>query len=243
MPKSLEFEPYTTRLVGRETNYVVRSGPFRGMKYIRKSCGSVLAPKLLGIYERELHKVVESAISQRFKRIVDIGAAEGYYCAGLALRLKDAQFIAYEIDELSRKWIQELARLNDVADRITIKGRCTIEEMSSVLEPSEPTFVICDVEGAEAYLLDPMRVPRLRDVFILVELHDFVIGGISEVIRNRFEPTHVIEQVFAETRSRSEFPFKSLLTQCFDCYPSFAVSDCRPKGMSWFWMQPKQAAI
>jgi len=55
---------------------VVRSGPFQGMKYTSKSAGSVLIPKLLGIYERELHPVLEYAISHPFQVIVDIGAAE-----------------------------------------------------------------------------------------------------------------------------------------------------------------------
>jgi hypothetical protein len=242
MPKSLEFEPYTTRLVGRKTDFIVRSGPFRGMKYIRKSCASVLAPKLLGIYERELHKIIERVVSHRFKAVIDIGAAEGYYCAGLALRMPETRFVAYEIDDSSRNMLQELATLNQVADRIAIRGTCTIEEMNSVLDRTEHTCVICDVEGAEAYLLDPLRVPALRDAFILVELHDFVIGGLSEVIRSRFEVTHDIEQICAEVRNRSEFPFKTILTQCFDCYPSFAVSDCRPRGMSWYWMRPKSQA-
>src|SRR6516162_7464404 len=38
----------------------VRHGPFRGMKYTaEKSVGSVLVPKLLGSYERELHPLLE----------------------------------------------------------------------------------------------------------------------------------------------------------------------------------------
>lgn len=238
MPKSLEFEPYTTRLVARNTNYIVRSGPFRGMKYIRQSHASVLAPKLLGIYERELHEVIEKVISYPFETIVDIGAAEGYYCAGLALRMKKTKFIAFEMSDSSRTLIQELASLNQVADRITIRGACTIEELNSVLDPSDLTLVICDVEGAESYLLDPLRVPALRSASILVELHDFVVEGLSDVIRSRFEVTHHIEQIFAEVRNRNDFPFQSVLTKCFDCYPTFAVSDCRPRGMSWYWMQP-----
>jgi hypothetical protein len=156
--------------------------------------------------------------------------------------MPETRFVAYEIDDSSRNMLQELATLNQVADRLTIRGTCTIEEMKSVLDSTEHTCVICDVEGAEAYLLDPLRVPALRDAFILVELHDFIIGGLSEVIRSRFESTHDIEQIRAEVRNQSEFPFKTILTQCFDCCPSFAVSDCRPKGMSWYWMQPKAQA-
>lgn len=241
MPKSLEFEPYTSRLVARKTNSTVQSGPFRGMKYLKESHASVLAPKLLGIYERELHKAVEEAIKLPLQRIIDIGAAEGYYCVGFAVRMPNAQVLAYEMHKPAHLMIKELAKLNHVDGRVEIRGMCTVDEMNSALDPSMPTLVICDAEGGEAYLLDPLRVPALGGAHILVELHDFIVGGLSEVIRKRFEATHLIEQIRAEARSRSEFPFASFVTRRFPGYVGFAVSDCRPPGMSWFWMRPKRA--
>ena len=241
MPRSLGFEPYTSQLVARETNSTVRSGPFRGMKYLRESSSSVLAPKLLGIYERELHKAIEEAIAFPFKQVVDIGAAEGYYCVGFAVRMADVKVLAYELYEPAQLLIRELANLNQVDGRVEVRGACTIEEMNSALDPSIPTLIICDAEGAEAYLLDPLRVLALGNAHILVELHDFILGGLSEVIRKRFTATHQIEQIRSEARNRSEFPFSSFITRRFPGYVDFAVSDCRPPGMSWFWMRPKRA--
>jgi len=239
MPKSLEFEPYTSGLVARETNSTVLSGPFRGMRYLEESSSSVLAPKLLGIYERELHKAIEEAIAFPFERIVDIGAAEGYYCIGFAMRMPNVKVLAYEMYTPAHALIENLAALNHIHGRVEIRGACTVDELNSVLDPSLPTLVICDAEGAEAYLLDPLRVPALRSAHVLVELHDFVLGGLSKVIRQRFDTTHQIEQIHAEARSRSEFPFSSFITRRFPGYVDFAVSDCWPPGMSWFWMRPK----
>jgi hypothetical protein len=210
------------------------------MRYIKKSSASVLAPKLLGIYERELHKVIEDVISRPFQRIVDIGAGEGYYCAGLATRMPRTEIVAYEMNESARVMIKELASLNGVNTRLAIRGVCTIDELNSVLDQSIPTLVICDAEGAESYLLDPIRVPALKAAHIMTELHDVILCGLREVIYKRFDATHDIEQILAESRSRSEFPFKSLLTQCFPSYIDFAISDCRSPGMSWYWMLPKQ---
>lgn len=241
MPRSLEFEPYTSKLVARETKSIVRSGPFRGMKYLKESSGSVLVPKLLGIYERELHKAIEEAVTHPFQRVVDIGAAEGYYCTGFAMKMPEATVFAYEMNEAAHKLIKDLALMNNVGDRIVIRGACTIDELNSALEPSMPTLVICDAEGAEAYLLDPLRVPALRAAHVLVELHDAILVGLSGVIRGRFETTHQIEQIWAESRNRSEFPFSSFITRRFPGYVDFAVSDCRTPGMSWFWMRPKRA--
>jgi hypothetical protein len=39
----------------------ILGGPFRGMKYISEAQGSVLIPKLLGIYEKELQPVINPA--------------------------------------------------------------------------------------------------------------------------------------------------------------------------------------
>ena len=39
------------------------AGPFAGMRYIRNAVGSAYVPKLLGMYERELNRVVEKAFA------------------------------------------------------------------------------------------------------------------------------------------------------------------------------------
>jgi len=91
-----------------------------------------------------------------------------------------------------------------------------------------PTLLICDVEGAEAYLLDSLRVPALVSMHILVELHDFVLGGLSDVMYSRFQATHEIEHIWQEGRSRSDFPYRSFYTRCFPSYMDIAVSEGRP---------------
>ena len=74
------------RAVLEELKWKVAAGPFAGMRYITRSCGSKLAPKVIGCYERELHPAIENAIRGDYQRIIDIGCAEGYYAVGLAWR-------------------------------------------------------------------------------------------------------------------------------------------------------------
>ena len=221
--------------VMRETNCVVRSGPFQGMKYTGKSAGSVLIPKLLGIYERELHPVLEYAISHPFQVIVDIGAAEGYYCVGLARRMPQTRVVAYEMDEAGRRQLKELARLNHVSDQLEIRGLCTMEEMNSVLDASVPALLICDVEGAEAYLLDSLRVPALVSMHILVELHDFVLGGLSDVMYSRFQATHEIQQFGRKAGAAAIFPIDPSTRAVFPAtwillFPKAVPAECRGIG-------------
>ena len=83
-------------------------GPFKGVRYIDTAQGSAYIPKLLGIYERELTPQIEDLISLQPVLIVDLGAAEGYYAVGLAMRLKSAQVIAFEMEHSGqaalKKW-------------------------------------------------------------------------------------------------------------------------------------------
>ena len=77
----------------------VLSGPFKGMRYPLRSSGQGgLLPKLLGTYERELSPAIERLISDRPTLVVNVGAAEGYYAVGLALRAPQAQVIAFEME-------------------------------------------------------------------------------------------------------------------------------------------------
>src|SRR5215208_3855790 len=73
------------RLLGVDTDLKVLSGIFAGMRYVRDAVGGQLYPKLLGTYELELVPVIQALNRKRVARIVDVGAAEGYYAVGLAL--------------------------------------------------------------------------------------------------------------------------------------------------------------
>ena len=57
------------------------------MKFVEHAVWGSSAPLLAGCYEAEIQPAVESLIDSRPDRVVDIGAAEGYYTVGLALRI------------------------------------------------------------------------------------------------------------------------------------------------------------
>src|ERR1041385_2176536 len=115
---------YLTDLVQVRTGNRVRLGPFAGMHYVSNSVGSAYLPKLLGIYERELTEVLETECARQPGLIVDIGAAEGYYAVGLALRNPAARIIAFEQNPQGQVALCKMAILNGVADRLQIHGRC-----------------------------------------------------------------------------------------------------------------------
>src|SRR4051794_20818862 len=68
--------------ITKEHGWIVRSGVFRGMRYVDQARSSALLPKLLGSYEREIADEIERAAGVDYRVCVDIGSAEGYYAIG-----------------------------------------------------------------------------------------------------------------------------------------------------------------
>ena len=233
---------YLTQLARLRTGCTVKQGPFAGMRYVQVSQGSAYIPKLLGIYERELTPQVEILIARQPRLIVDVGAAEGYYAVGLARRLPGACVIAFEMEPRGQTALREMATLNGVADRVDVRAKCEPADLIAAIGSETSVVMVCDVEGYEEKLLDPVAVPALKGAAILVELHDFLVPGITETLQQRFAATHHIQHVWQEPRSRAEFPWRTLGTMLLpSSYLDWAVSEWRPVRMTWLWMVPKSA--
>lgn len=230
---------YLENLTRSRVGSRVLAGPFAGMRYIRSSYFSAYIPKLLGSYEKELVAAVEAGCGLRPDAIIDVGAAEGYYAVGLALRNPSARVIAFEMEEDGRRALGEMRQLNSVVERVQILGRCEPPDLQAALTAASRSLVVCDVESYELALLDPVAVPALREAHILVELHDFLHRGLAETIEPRFTATHRVTRIWQQERAWQEFPFATLYTRLLPkSYLRWAVDEWRPERMSWFWMEP-----
>ena len=250
IPERMRPIGYLTRLVRERTHRRVRLGPFAGMRYADGSVGSAYLPKLLGIYERELVSIIEQACVRRPERILNVGAGEGYYAVGLALRNPQARVIAFESRLEGQSALRQMAGLNHVAGRIEIRGCCDPNALRAAFEYNvqQPgrharlrSLVLCDAEGDELDLLEPRFVPELRSTDILVESHDFIRPGITEELLERFTPTHHVERIWQTQRSSQDFPFRNLVTRVLPrSYLDWAVSEWRPARMCWLWMKTRE---
>jgi hypothetical protein len=231
-PESVGLLPLSLRVV---------SGPFRGMPYAIVACASAHSAKLLGTYEKELHAIVSDIQREKFDRIIDIGAAEGYYAVGMARANSNehpgVQVIAYEGQELGRKLLREVAELNSVKS-LDIRGFCDRAALNSDLSAAARTLIICDVEGYETELLDPAAIPALRDCSVLVELHDTPGTPISDIIRQRFSPSHSITEVVSQERSWRDFPVKNVFARLLPRSIALRAMNEARGVQKWFWMRP-----
>lgn len=212
----------------------VLSGPFAGMNYGTASEGAGTA-RLLGVYEPALHPVIEAIIARAPELILDLGAAEGYYAVGLARRLPGAQVLAFDSDRVARARCQAMAERNGVADRVTVMGTATLADFDRCA--GRRSLVLCDIEGGEETLLDPVAAPVLGSVDILVEAHDCFAPGLSQRLTDRFAATHRVTRL---DRVASDTPLPAWMNALSDLDRLLAVWEWRMGPTPWLWMEAKR---
>lgn len=178
---------------------VVQNGPFRELKYLSRSAGSALLPKLIGSYEAALHPAIAEFMQRNYDNVIVVGCAEGYYAVGLARHWPGLPVIAFDTDPMARRMCAELASLNGVADQITIRGECTPAALELAI--GNRSLIVCDCEGNEETLLDPNLVKGLNRADLIVELHPFVDAAIPGVVARRFRGSHQSTLVHAAAKA------------------------------------------
>ncbi|WP_338875061.1 hypothetical protein WBJ53_05535 [Spirosoma sp. SC4-14] len=196
----------------------VLTGPFSGMHYIAQSTGSVIVPKLTGSYESELWPVLQAVHYSDYDLFVDIGAAEGYYAVGVTKYIFQNAIptVAFEATPRGQKQIHMLAQRNGVQN-ITIKGFCDCTDLLEVLSKKRG-FLIVDIEGGEASLLDPVALPDLLNCDMLVELHPEQVEGVRSLLMNRFKNSHTVEEINPDTKKQLNNTALPRWTQRFRTY-------------------------
>lgn len=182
----------------------VFSGPFAGMHYASNASEGALMPRLIGCYEAELHPFLAQVAQAGYERVIDIGCAEGYYAVGLARMLPGCHIHAHDIDESAQQACRQLAQANGVTDRVTVAG--VFEGAQLARHTAHKTLIVCDIEGAEAQLLDPWQWPDFARFDLLVEVHECFQPGLVRQLDARFAATHTIEWVWPSVCAHRELP-------------------------------------
>ena len=217
---------------------VVQDGLFAGMALPARASwgdGDMLA-KLIGCYEQELNETIARAIGDDPVLVINIGAAEGYYAIGLARLLPNAAVYAFDTDEQAQDICREATRLNGVDRRVTVGGHCSPDHLQSLLAHSATALVVCDCEGGEIDLIDPVRVPGLKSAALIVECHDFIVQGCTQTLIDRLGATHDMYVVTEGGRNPNALPF---LQRYSSLDRWIAVCEFRPNMMHWLIAWPK----
>lgn len=218
---------------------VVQTGPFAGLALSRRTSwgGGDMLPKLLGVYESELHPALHEILGLQPDILVNIGAAEGYYPIGLARLLPRLRCHAFDIAAEARSVCRETTVLNHVQDRVFVHGDCDHPTLQTLLAPAVRPVVICDCEGAERILLDPFPVPALFRATMIIECHDFLDRSITPLLIERFRNSHDVFLVREGARDPNAMGFLAGLNS-LDRW--IAVCEFRPETMHWLYCRPRQ---
>jgi hypothetical protein len=228
------------RLLWLATSGYVVSGPFAGTRTIGTSAGSSYSPKILGTYELELHPLWTVGWLGRFRSLVNLGCGEGFYLAAIAHLLRSHRqplpsLSGYDLD---RSALAEARRLLAANGFESATLAATGWEDALAAGPG-PVLLFCDIEGAEAIVLDPAVVPGLASVAIVCEVHDDPGSDATKrLLLRRFQASHHIREFAAQPRTPADFPRVSLCR--FDDAGKLALMDeHRKRGNNWVLLEPR----
>lgn len=239
------FQKYFRDLLYPEgTEIRVLTGPFAGLRYLDEIVWGSITPKWMGCYEEELHEVIFTAMERKYPVMIDIGAAEGYYGAGLAAACPNSVVFTFDVDPFARHRQKKLKALNQL-ENLVIGKFCSHEDLTRLIQPEE-TLVICDIEGFEFSMLDPVRAPCLREADILVEIHHFEDRPpekVQEEIMARFASSHEITVIPSRDRNLSTYQEKipSLRDVKRETIER-AMDETRGTSQEWLWMKRRTDA-
>jgi hypothetical protein len=171
----------------------VMRGPLAGMDFLLHSAEGCHIAKLLGCYEQPLQPYIDQAMSKAYHAVLNIGCAEGYYAVGMARKMPNTQVLAFDINPIAQDVCTSLALKNGVSNRVTVGALFTHEDFDAYRH--KKVLVLCDIEGGENDLLDPLKAPALNAMDIIVESHECLSPGITQTLIDRFKNSHQITLV------------------------------------------------
>jgi hypothetical protein len=221
-------------------NNTVGYGLFKGLKFVNDSHwgASDMGGMILGLYEQEILREL-SNIPKRFKTFIDLGAADGYYGIGVLVNNTFDKSYCYEITEAGKKVISENARINNVTEKVLIRGKAT-KNLASEIPNSDlnNSVLFVDIEGAEFDLFDQTLFKSFSNSIIFIELHDFLYSDGEKklnTLNSNSKKTHSAKFIKMGIRDLSFFPE---LKQWNDLDRWMLCSEGRAQLMTWVRFDP-----
>lgn len=235
----MSYRKHIDDLIISKSNRRVLSGPFRGMELVVDVAWSDgdISPKLLGTYEQELHEYIYKFSSTNYDAIINIGSADGYYGVGLALIFPKIPVYLFEINELAHPIASNLAKINNVEDRIVQLGACNGDALSPIASRYNKMLIFCDIEGYEKILFSDRQILNsIKRSDVVIECHDLDDPEITGELLKHLMPTHFAQIVYSGARNPNQFGF---LAHLHDSDRWLAIQEGRWQMMHWLVCQQK----
>ena len=177
----------------------ILSGPFKGMEFLDEVSEGCYLPKLLGIYESEIHNYISLMVEKKPDIFINIGSAEGYYSVGLKRLLPDTEVFAFDLNPDAQKKCKILSEKNSV--NVSIEGEFNVDFIKQF--DGKSIFLMCDIEGFESELFNENNIGLLKDCDICMELHMYNGMHNIEVMPKLFEQYHDVDIIYQSGKNFS----------------------------------------
>ena len=219
---------------------VVKYGPLSGFKLSRDQWWGKAdrGSMLLGLYEQELLDSIVT-LKGKYRYLIDLGAADGYYGVGLVARNIFEKSWCYEISEVGQKSIVQNSLLNGVSDRVVVRGEANERLLHDFLPGDAASSVlIIDIEGGEFDLLTSTFLEKFLKSVIFIELHDWFFADGQErldKLQTKVQPFFIITPMTTGSRNLSVFPELRMMN---DTDRWLICSEGRSRLPTWWRMDP-----
>jgi len=218
----------------------IRYGPFKGLKLSNNISWGLTdrAAMLFGIYEKEVLDWL-SSLSEKRKYFIDLGAADGYYALGM-IKSKKCEFsFCYEILEESQKVIHDNAKLNNLSDKIEVRGEASknfVDDFSS--NELDNAIIFVDVEGHEFSIFNKDVLKKCRNAIMIVELHEWLIKDGTNKLKIFIKNAKQYFDISFLTTSSRDLSNYEELKYWNDTDRWLLCSEGRGRLMSWCILEP-----
>lgn len=221
-----------TRRYLAQNPLTIKRGYCAGIIYPPKAVARIgfLSTKLIGAYEHELDAVLEAELPGH-DYFIDVGSGEGYYCLATANHFPTIKVIGYETDDAERRMAEQMAELNGV--ECEFRGTAGPEEIEAI--PPGRIFLMTDIEGYEYEFVDPVKIPRLRQTTMLIEVHAPTREGLMDTLKDRFQGTHTATVIDGQPKDLSDWPE---LAGWEPKQANLAITEGRPYLPEWLLLKP-----
>lgn len=218
--------------VFQTTSGVVQNGLFKNLKYAENR--ERMYNKILGTYEKQLQIFIKDAILKNPDIIINIGCGDGYYGLGLAKILQNSKSILVDINDTELLRAKSNAKANNL-NNVSFLNDISDQELSDLINSHKKPFIFIDIEGGEYKYLDSSRYNYLSKCLMMIETHDFIHNGITNLLATKFSSTHKI-YIISDTE-------KDIMDDFLDHVPLddklIFQSEGRPQNMKWMYLLPR----
>ena len=227
-------------IFARKLGLVVRSGPAQGLRLLTNSSWgkSDLANKVMGLYEQPVHSFIGSI--SPIRRVVCIGAADGYYGVGLVVSGKASSATCFEMSDKGREVIEATAAFNGVSHKVEVLGKADDFTIKACLKDELSDLFLIDIEGGEYDLLSAPVLESMSRSHVLVELHPHLVCDGERAQCRLLDDAAKYFHVSIINDDNRILPDLPELKQLSDDQRWLMCSEAREHQMRWLALTPRK---